>query len=108
MLNAAVTLCTDDVLEDMPYADAVIKEVMRLLGIVDGIWRQTLEDITIQGHQIPKVRHQDSPVMTSAQGDQCDVMASESGISQVSTLRKSLVPDLDSFQLVSSCGYGCS
>ena len=35
--------------------DAVIKEVMRLYGIVDGIWRQTLEDITIQGHHIPKV-----------------------------------------------------
>jgi hypothetical protein len=39
----------------MPYVDAVIKEVMRLYGIVDGIWRQTLEDITIQGHHIPKV-----------------------------------------------------
>ena len=39
----------------MPYTDAVIKEVMRLYGIVDGIWRQTLEDITIQGHHIPKV-----------------------------------------------------
>ena len=51
-----VVLCTDDVLEDMPYTDAVIKEVMRLYGIVDGIWRQSLEDITIQGHHIPKVR----------------------------------------------------
>jgi len=45
----------DDMLEDMPYTDAVIKEVMRLYGIVDGIWRQTLEDIIIQGHHIPKV-----------------------------------------------------
>ena len=40
----------------MPYADAVIKEVMRLHGIVDGVWRQALEDITVQGHSIPKVR----------------------------------------------------
>ena len=46
----------DDVLEDMPYADAIIKEVMRLHGIVDGVWRQALEDITVQGYSIPKVR----------------------------------------------------
>ena len=41
--------------------DAVVKEVMRLFGIVDGIWRQSLEDITIQGHQIPKVRARGQP-----------------------------------------------
>lgn len=51
-----LVLCPDDVLEDMPYTDAVIKEVMRLYGIVDGIWRQSLEDITIQGHHVPKVK----------------------------------------------------
>ncbi|CAK0753854.1 hypothetical protein CVIRNUC_002252 [Coccomyxa viridis] len=45
---------TYDVLEDMPYADAIIKEVMRLHGIVDGVWRQALEDITVQGHSIRK------------------------------------------------------
>ena len=46
----------------MPYADAIIKEVMRLYGIVDGVWRQALEDITVQGHSIRKV---------SAAPDQC-------------------------------------
>ena len=56
LANVSAVVCTDDVLEDMPYTDAVIKEVMRLYGIVDGIWRQSLEDITIQGHHIPKVR----------------------------------------------------
>ena len=51
-----VSCSADDVLEDMPYADAIIKEVMRLYGIVDGVWRQALEDITVQGHSIRKVR----------------------------------------------------
>ena len=50
-----VPCSADDVLEDMPYADAIIKEVMRLHGIVDGVWRQALEDITVQGHSIRKV-----------------------------------------------------
>ena len=51
-----VSCPADDALEDMPYADAIIKEVMRLHGIVDGVWRQALEDITVQDHSIRKVR----------------------------------------------------
>ena len=51
----------------MPYTDAVIKEVMRLYGIVDGIWRQSLEDISIQGHHIPRVRAPGPPSMQFAQ-----------------------------------------
>ena len=54
-MRSLLVLRADDVLEDMPYTDAVVKEVMRLYGIVDGIWRQSLEDITIQGHPVPKV-----------------------------------------------------
>lgn len=49
----------DDVLERMPYTDAVLKEVMRLHGIVDGVWRQALEDLEVQGRRVPKV-HQKS------------------------------------------------
>ena len=45
----------DDVLERMPYTDAVLKEVMRLQGIVDGVWRQALEDLEVQGRRVPKV-----------------------------------------------------
>ena len=40
----------------MPYADAVLKEAMRRHGIVDGIWREALEDLQIQGRRVPKVR----------------------------------------------------
>lgn len=39
----------------MPYTDAVIKEAMRLHGIVDGVWREALEDLEVQGRHIPKV-----------------------------------------------------
>lgn len=47
----------DEVLERMPYADAVIKEVMRLHGIVDGVWREALEDLEVQGRRVPKVHN---------------------------------------------------
>jgi hypothetical protein len=43
-------------LEQMPYLDAVLKEVMRMHGIVDGVWRQALEDLEVQGCRVPKVR----------------------------------------------------
>ncbi|CAL8462567.1 g2100 [Coccomyxa elongata] len=45
---------TYDVLERMPYTDAVLREVMRLHGIVDGVWRQALEDLEVQGRRVPK------------------------------------------------------
>lgn len=48
-------MLSDDVLERMPYTDAVLKEVMRLHGIVDGVWRQALEDLEVQGRRVPKV-----------------------------------------------------
>ena len=47
---------SDDMLEQMPYTDAVLKEVMRMHGIVDGVWRQALEDLEVQGCRVPKVR----------------------------------------------------
>ena len=40
----------------MPYADAVLREVMRAHGIVDGLWRRALEDLEVQGRRVPKVR----------------------------------------------------
>ncbi|EIE23940.1 cytochrome P450 [Coccomyxa subellipsoidea C-169] len=45
---------TYEMLEQMPYTDAVLKEVMRMHGIVDGVWRQALEDLEIQGCRVPK------------------------------------------------------
>ena len=45
----------DDMLAQMPYADAVLNEVLRMHSVVDGVWRKALEDLTIQGHHIPQV-----------------------------------------------------
>ena len=42
-------------LAQMPYADAVLNEVLRMHSVVDGVWRRALEDLTIQGHHIPEV-----------------------------------------------------
>ena len=70
-----VPCSADDVLEDMPYADAIIKEVMRLYGIVDGVWRQALEDITVQGHSIRKV---------SAAPAQCTISSRHNSSARVS------------------------
>jgi hypothetical protein len=48
--------CADDVLDHMPYADAVIREVLRVHSVVDGIWREALEDLEVQGRRIPRAR----------------------------------------------------
>ena len=45
----------DDALAHMPYADAVLNEVLRMHSVVDGVWRRALEDLTIQGHHVPEV-----------------------------------------------------
>ncbi|KAK9842472.1 hypothetical protein WJX81_001619 [Elliptochloris bilobata] len=41
-------------LESMPYADAVIKEALRVHPIVASIFRRTLEDVVVSGKRVPK------------------------------------------------------
>ncbi len=47
----------DDALAQMPYADAVLNEVLRMHSVVDGVWRKALEPLTIQGYHVPEVLH---------------------------------------------------
>lgn len=44
------------VLERMPLADAVINEGLRLHSIVDGVWREALDDLEVDGFLVPKAR----------------------------------------------------
>ena len=44
------------VLERMPVADAVIREGLRLHSVVDGVWREALEDLEVDGFRVPKAR----------------------------------------------------
>ena len=55
-LSASDACRPDEALEAMPYTDAVLREVMRTHGIVDGLWRRALEDLEVQGRRVPKVR----------------------------------------------------
>lgn len=49
--NAPVT---SQILDNLPYMRATIKETMRLSPIGAGIQRQTQKDLVLSGYQIPK------------------------------------------------------
>ncbi len=42
-----------DALTDMKYADAVIREVLRLLGPSRGVWRRAMHDVPLFGKVVP-------------------------------------------------------
>ena len=46
---------TADVLGNMPFVEACVKECMRIDPAVSGLWREALEDLDIDGYLVKKV-----------------------------------------------------
>lgn len=53
IVNTHGETLTMDALTDMKYADAVVKEVLRLIGPSRGVWRRTLQDVPLFDKVVP-------------------------------------------------------
>ena len=52
---AKSVVCVGAMLDEMRYADCVLKEQLRMYPVVPAVWRRTLTDIEVGGKRIPKV-----------------------------------------------------
>ena len=46
---------TADILGNMPFLEACMKEGMRIDPVIIGLWREALEDLDIDGYLVKKV-----------------------------------------------------